>query len=269
MREGGAESFDVVRVEGGGAPRRERIGVVREVPCALYVNRFELVTFMCTPVLLEELVLGFLLNERIVRSPAAIASLRIREDDEGRLFADVALEDAEVPLPRRRVLTSGCTGGVTFEEIAAREERVESARTFAAEDVLGAVAALLEAAKLYKETRGVHTSALADPPRLVATAEDVGRHNTLDKLRGIAARRGIETRDLAIVSTGRISSEMLTKAAKMRCPLVASRTSPTALAIKLARAWGVTVAGYARPKARSFTAYANAERIAGLPARGS
>ena len=250
----------MLRVEGGATERRE-IGVIREVPCALYVNRFELVTFMCTPVRLEALALGFLLNERIVAAPGEIESLSVREGEGGRLFVDVATASEDVPLPRRRILTSGCTGGVTFEEIAGREERVRSSRVFEAGAMLEALAALLEAATLYQETRGVHTSAIADPPRLLAVAEDVGRHNTLDKLRGIAAVEGIDTQDRMLVSTGRISSEMLTKAAKMGCPLIVSRTSPTALSVRLAREWGIAVVGYARPRGGSFTIYAGEEKI--------
>lgn len=257
----GCERFDVLRYADGAA-RKDEIEVVREVPCALYVNRFELVAWMCTPLLVERLALGFLLNERIIEAPAEIASLRVREGEGGRLFVDVELAREDVPLPRRRVLTSGCTGGVTFEEIAAREERVESPRVFEADAICEALGALLDAAVTYKRSRGVHTSALADPPRLVAIAEDVGRHNTLDKLRGIAAADGIETAGLAVLSTGRISSEMLGKAARMRCPLVASRTSPTSLSVRLARAWGVTVLGYVRPSGGSFNVYAGEQRVA-------
>src|SRR5262245_10402592 len=132
--EEGAERFEVLRV-GDGAPRREAIEVVRETPVSLYVNRFELVTWMCTPVLVERLALGFLLNERVIERREDVAEMRVREGEGGRLFVDVELARGDAPLPKRRVLTSGCTGGVTFEEIAAREERVESARSFAAADV--------------------------------------------------------------------------------------------------------------------------------------
>jgi FdhD protein len=260
----GAERFEVVRHEGGAA-RTETIPVVRETACSLYVNRFELVTWMCTPLHLDRLAYGFLLNERVIESKADIASLRLVEEE--RTFIDIELANPDVKLPTRRILTSGCTGGVTFEEVAKREERVVSDAVFEAEDVVAAVAALLAAARLYKETRGVHTSALADRGgRLLAVEEDVGRHNTLDKIRGACALEGIDPAGRMLVSTGRISSEMLSKAARMRCPVVASRTSPTALSVRLARSWGITVAGYVRRGA--FTVYAHPQRIRSAPSAG-
>jgi FdhD protein len=105
----------------------------------------------------------------------------------------------------------------------------------------------------------VHTSALGDDSHLLVFAEDVGRHNTLDKIRGECLLRGIETRDQILISTGRISSEMITKAAKMRVPIVASRTSPTHLALQLARAWNITLIGYAH--AGEMRVYHGIERI--------
>jgi FdhD protein len=81
---------------------------------------------------------------------------------------------------------------------------------------------------------------------MVSSGEDVGRHNTLDKVRGDCFLRGIDTLGGILLSTGRISSEMLDKAAKMGCPIVASRTSPTSLAVQLARAWNITLVGYLR-----------------------
>jgi FdhD protein len=101
---------------------------------------------------------------------------------------------------------------------------------------------------------------------LLAVATDVGRHNTIDKLRGACALEGIDPRDRMIASTGRISSEMISKAAKMGVGIVLSRTSPTALAVGLARAWGATVIGYVRRG--SFNVYAGAERVVPASAGG-
>jgi FdhD protein len=101
-------------------------------------------------------------------------------------------------------------------------------------------------AQLYRQVRGVHTAILGDAERLLLSAEDIGRHNTIDRLAGQALREGITTRDLVLVSSGRISSEMLTKARLMQIPIVASRTAPTSIAIQLAQAWQICVVGYVR-----------------------
>jgi FdhD protein len=105
----------------------------------------------------------------------------------------------------------------------------------------------------------VHTSALSDGERLLLVAEDVGRHNTIDKLRGLALMQGVDTHDCILLSSGRISSEMLNKAAKMDVPVVASRTSPTSLSVALAQAWGIALIGYVRQN--RLTVYAGAERV--------
>ena len=91
------------------------------------------------------------------------------------------------------------------------------------------------------------------------TAEDVGRHNTIDRLHGECLLRGVDPAGLILLATGRISSEMIHKAARMRCPIVASRTSPTSLSVGLAREWNITLCGYVRRN--RMNVYAHPERL--------
>jgi FdhD protein len=115
------------------------------------------------------------------------------------------------------------------------------------------------AAELYQEVRGVHTSALSDGQELLLVAQDVGRHNTIDRLWGQALQQGVETEGHILLASGRISSEMINKAAKMKVPIIISRTSPTSLSVELGRAWHITVIGYAR--GNQFRVYSAPERI--------
>ena len=124
---------------------------------------------------------------------------------------------------------------------------------------------------LYNQSGGVHTSILIDPTSptdtgsgVLAVGEDIGRHNTHDKLRGEALLREIDTRGRTIVSSGRISSEMLLKAALMGVPIVGSRTSPTQLAVTLAEHLGLTVIGYIR--SASMNVYTCPDRVVGASA---
>ena len=111
----------------------------------------------------------------------------------------------------------------------------------------------------YRASRGIHGAALADPDRVLFMAEDVGRHNAVDKVVGEALLSGTPTRDRILLNTGRISSEMLLKGARMGVPLVVSRTSPTEMAVSLAEQLGITVVGYLRHD--SFNVYAGGDAL--------
>jgi FdhD protein len=110
-----------------------------------------------------------------------------------------------------------------------------------------------------QRTRGIHTAALADPDALVLLTEDIGRHNTLDKLYGRCLQDGIATEGRILLASGRISAEMMSKAARMQTPIVVSRSSPTTLSIALAAAWNVTLVGYVRRD--SMTVYTALSRV--------
>jgi len=230
--------------------------VIDEVPLSLYVNGQEWVTLMCTPIGLEDLALGFLVAEGVIRSLEDVKLLDITHRGQ---VADVWLNNGDVTLPQRRIVTSGCGGGVTFTDLAVTREPNHSSKQIGIGQVFDLMHQLNEAAVLYRLCQGVHTSALSDGRRLLAAAEDVGRHNTLDKLRGHALQQGIPTGDTILLTTGRISSEMLLKAADMGIPIVISRTSPTSLSLELAQAWNITLIGYAR--GRRLRVYSGHERV--------
>ncbi|MBL7183072.1 MAG: formate dehydrogenase accessory sulfurtransferase FdhD [Anaerolineae bacterium] len=230
-------------------------GVVREVPVTVYVNRKELVTFLCTPHNLRYLALGFLYLEGIIGGLDEVALLRVCDEEEmieARLTHDVEL-------PTRCVLTSGCGGGTTFADLTAQTGQIDSTLKVTPSQILGLMRRLYRQAELYRTTGGVHTSALSDGQQLLVVASDVGRHNTLDKIQGQCLLEGIDTRDRIILTTGRLSVEMLNKAAKMQAPVLVSRTSPTDLAVELAKSWGITLIGYAR--GGQIHVYSGEERV--------
>jgi FdhD protein len=258
--------------------------VIGEAPWKLYVNGRELLSFLCTPVDLHHLALGFLLSEGLMTDLEDLVSLKVYLDEHHcywlvpALGLDAALtmivsEESVGAIEVRlrgdplaglgpRILTSGCAGGITFDDLSAAHEPITSGMTVTMGQIRRLMRGLLQRSKLYRRSRGVHSSALAEGDRLLVVAEDVGRHNTLDKIRGRCLLEGIPTADRILLSTGRISSEMITKAVKMRVPVVVSRTSPTALSVQLARAWGMTLIGYAR--GRRMNVYAGHERISDL-----
>jgi len=272
--------FDYIEFDGERAAAVTR-PVIAETPWALYVEKREWVTFMCSPIGLHQLALGFLLSEGVIGELEDVWQLKVYLG-ENRVYMyfpdaglngelalptcaeaggsiDVRLRRPAPERPERRILTSGCGGGVTFDDLAGDRPPLQSDRKITAAQVSSLMRQLNESATLYRTSRGVHTSALSDGERLLVQAEDVGRHNTLDKIRGACMLDGIATHDRILISSGRISSEMIVKARKMQAPIVISRTSPTAMSIRLAREWNMTLIGYVR--GRQMRVYTGAERV--------
>ena len=216
--------------------------VVREQPLTVSVNGEKFLTLLCSPMKLEALVVGYLWMEKVITDLAEVARLEVSVVD-GR--ADVTLT-GPVTLPTERILTSGCGGGITFRIDHRLFPPLASSLRVRPEELGGRMKDLFAAAVHYQESRGIHGAALSDGERLLVVAEDVGRHNAVDKVKGEALLRGIATEDRILLSTGWISSEMLLKAARMGVPIVASRTSPTEMAVALAEQLNVTVCGYVR-----------------------
>jgi FdhD protein len=234
--------------------------VVREQPLTISVNGERFLTLLCSPMKLEALVIGYLWMEQVIHDLDEVTALTVSAVD-GR--AEVTLR-GPVELPTERILTSGCGGGITFRIDHRLFPRLHSPLRIASGDVCRRMKDLLNAAVHYKESRGIHGAALADADGLLVVAEDVGRHNAVDKVKGEALQRAITTDDRILLSTGRVSSEMLLKAARMGVPVVASRTSPTEMAVALAEQLNVTVCGYVRADALNI--YAGDAVITGQPA---
>jgi len=229
--------------------------VIVETPVSLTVNGEVWLTFMCTPVDLEAMAVGFLFNEGIIKGIAEVASVRVCAHQDN---VDVWLtHNAEKPDKWRR--TSGCTGGVTAVDASQDISPVHNGGLITTSQVGSLIDQLFAAQILYRSSGGVHTSALSDGHKLLVVTEDIGRHNTLDKIAGriLLDRLAIERK--IILSTGRISSEMLQKSARMQAAIVISRTSPSSLSIQLAEAFGITLIGYARRN--RFNIYTHAHRI--------
>jgi len=228
-----------------------------ESPVSLTVNGQVWLTFMCTPVHLEAMSIGFLYNEGMIESMDEVADVRVCEHGDN---VDIWLNrSVEQPQSWRR--TSGCTGGVTAVDALARvgvSFDVDWPKV--PPGTIGhLVEMLIQSQELYRKTGGVHTSVLGDGEKIVFAAEDIGRHNTLDKIAGLCLINNIWPETRMLITTGRISSEMLQKAARLKAPILISRTSPSSLSIEMAERYGITLIGYARRD--RFNVYSNPQRI--------
>jgi FdhD protein len=228
-----------------------------ESPASLTVNGQVWLTFMCTPVNLEAMSVGFLYNEGIIESMDEVADVRVCEHGDN---VDVWL-NRRVDQPQSWRRTSGCTGGVTAVDALARVAvSFDGDQPKVPAEAIGhLVEMLIQSQKLYRETGGVHTSVLSDGEKIVFAAEDIGRHNTLDKIAGLCLMNNVWPRTRILITTGRISSEMLQKAARLKAPILISRTSPSSLSIEMAERYGITLIGYARRD--RFNVYSNTQRV--------
>lgn len=231
--------------------------VIAEALITFYVNGAELATIMATPQDQDLLALGFMKNEGLIKSLSEIEVLYVSKLG---CCVDVWL-NRHFEKPERVIITSGCGGGVTFDDPAIGIDPLESNLQIEPELLHGMFRKLQPPNSLYARSRGVHAAGLLDPETedLVAIVEDVGRHNTIDKLTGHCLKHGIITRDKVLLVTGRTSSEMLRKAAVMGCSITASRTSPTSLSVQMARAWNITLVGYVR--SGRLRVYSHPERL--------
>lgn len=229
--------------------------VIVEKPVSLFVNNELWLTFMCTPNYLEALASGFLFNEGAISTKSEIVDIHICESGD---IVDVWLKHG-VQKPKEWKRTSGCTGGYTGTDVLALEPEILNGKPINAHSIHELVERLFNTQNLYRKAGGVHTSILSDGDEVNVMAEDVGRHNSLDKLAGRMLLEEIDMSRKIILTTGRISSDMLQKAANIGAPVVISRTSPTSLSIELAEKWGITLIGYARRN--GFNLYTHPGRI--------
>ncbi len=253
----------VLRVEGGQADY-VLDEVATELPLTVIVNGVEVATLVTTPADLEDLVYGFLVSEQVVAGGGAIRSLQFDPESQTvRVDADADVEDAGRRMFERRYITSCCGKGrasIYFASDAAALRPVRGGQLLAFQTALELLQDLQTRSDIFRRTGGVHNVALASTlGEVLAVRADIGRHNALDKLYGHCLRQRIATADLMAVLSGRISSEILLKAAKLGLPLVLSKSAPTELALALADEIGITVVGFARQG--RLNVYTHPERI--------
>lgn len=247
-----SQSILILKVSPGKTESIETM-VVAEAPVTLTVNGEPWLTFACTPTLIDALAVGFLFNEGIIQSMSEVAVLHLCDDYSN---VDVWLKHP-ASKPAHWTRTSGCSGGVT--QGAALAPFLSPTGRFSTDMIFSGMEKLLQNQEIYQEAGGLHSSGLSDGYATWLQAEDIGRHNTLDKLAGLIIVNKIPIDHCMLFTTGRISSEMLQKAARMKAAVVVSRTSPTLHAIDLAEKSGITLVGYARRS--QFNVYSHPERL--------
>lgn len=240
----------------GGSFEEAEDPVALEKRLRVSVNGKEVLSLYCTPLMVRELVVGMFMTEEIIKGGWCAERMSIEYGEE--VAVDIPAEGEAVT--DGAVITSGCIGGLTFPKRLLLE-RIEDPFRIAPERLKELFRKFQNASELYKLTGCVHSAALSDGSGLLCLAEDIGRHNAVDKILGYALIENLPFSGTIMLASGRLSSEIVSKCARWGIPLVASRTSPTSLAVDIADRSGVTVVGFIR--ADRFNIYTHPERIEG------
>jgi FdhD protein len=239
--------------------------IPEETALALTYNGGTYAVMMGTPQDLEDFAIGFSLSEGIIQSPADIDSLDIVDLDDGiELRMWLAQSRADRLSERRRHIAgpTGCglCGIDSIAEAVRPAATVAHGRSFSPREIMTAMQSIPPLQPINIETRAVHAAAFWTPARgIAALREDVGRHNALDKLAGALAHQQLAANEGMVLLTSRVSVEMVQKAAAMGAPLMVAVSAPTALAVRMAEAAGITLAAIAR--ADGFEIFSHPERI--------
>jgi len=224
--------------------------VAEESPLQLFINSTFWATILCTPTNLKELAVGHLLSEGIIKSIEEIVEVTEKENTcTVKLKPNVNVEDRiSISRLHARVIPSACGSGSPYQ-YKGKTLNVTSNLTVDAQIVFESVNQLNFKAQVFRQTGGVHAAAIyKGDGSLIAMAEDVGRHNAVDKVIGMAALGKIDFAECFLALSGRISGDVAFKAAKVGLPIVASLSAALSSGIATAQESNLTLAGFVRGK---------------------
>lgn len=243
----GIEIIPAERVTGEGRHDIED-PVTKELPLTISLNHRGLVTLLCSPTDLNYLAVGFLATEGLIQQKDELKRVTV---DETKGIVDVetiSVKEKSDRTSARQVVTSGCGRGVSFRDPRDKivQQKLTSQLRVSSGQVFALVKQFLRLSLVYRATGGVHSAALCDNERILIFTEDIGRHNTIDKIWGRCILDDIPIDDRLIITSGRVSSEVVLKVARMNIPILVSKSAPTSMGVKLANDLEMTLICFVR-----------------------
>ncbi|SDH87069.1 FdhD protein [Alteribacillus persepolensis] len=235
--------------------------IVSEHPLTIYINQEEFATMVCSPRHYEELVVGFLASEGIILFKEEIEALDI-DADNGFAYVQVRSNRMQSPSYYSKRFIGSCCGKSRqfyFQNDVRTTKTSMTNVTLTTEQCIRLIKKMQDNSLTFKGTGGVHNAAICSPQDIIVDRADIGRHNALDKLYGHCLLNNVPVKDKVLVFSGRLSSEILTKASKIGVGIVLSKSAPTDLAVKLAEDLHITAVGFIRGD--SFNIYSHWHRI--------
>ena len=243
------KKLPILRVVGQDTNEIEDV-VVREHSAAIVLNNREVVTLLCSPTKLEYLAAGFLLSEGLLTRRDDISTMKITGDGQRSMVRVETKEPGEVAkyVSSARLIASSGGRGVSSDSKAEPKNqiKVESHVKISPDQVLALVEEFHQRSLVFAATGGVHSAALCTTEGVLVFSDDIGRHNAIDRVFGECLLKDIATDERLIVTSGRVSSEILLKVARRNVPIIISVSAPTDVAVQLADSSGVTLVGFVR-----------------------
>ncbi|MCG2712324.1 MAG: formate dehydrogenase accessory sulfurtransferase FdhD [Candidatus Omnitrophica bacterium] len=253
------EKIEIFKVS---ADKEEKVSdlVTEEVPVTVYVNGEELATLLASPSDLKELAVGFLFTSGMIKDFSQIKKITV-DTQAWCVYVELLDKQVDLKLMFKRMYTSGCGRGTLFYHAVDVMHRKKQRKgiNIQRDHIFNLMRDFQTRSNEFKETGGVHSAALAEGENILVVREDIGRHNALDKIIGYSLIKGIEFDDKIVLTSGRVSSEVLLKVQKTKISVIISRSAPTNQAVKHARDSGITLIGFARGKKMNI--YSQKERI--------
>lgn len=228
--------------------RDQECMVTRELPLAICLNGQALVTLLCSPADPLFLAIGMLFSEGIIKGKEDIKDIRIKEEKE-KIEVEVEVKNAtRIGARFKPLIASGGAkrGSSCNLATAINIPCMESPVKVSASSIFNMVSEFLVRSETYLTTTGVHSAALCDSQKILVFNDDIGRHNAIDKVLGQCLWEGIPLKDRLMITSGRISSEILLKVAKGGIPIIISKAAPTDLGVRLAKDFRMTLVGMVR-----------------------
>lgn len=243
----GTKEYEVMRVEGEEIFIKKDY-VIIEYPFTIFLNDSEFITLLCTPSSLEYLAIGFLHSEGLIKKREDVIKVRL-DNDKGIAYVYTKNQsNLSEKLYGKRTITTGCGKGTVFYNVvdSFRSKKIENNIKIDTKQITNIIRTFNKESKLFLKTGGVHSCALSDGDNILIFEEDIGRHNALDKIIGKVFMEDVDISDKMILTSGRISSEVLIKMAKVGIPIIVSRSAPTNLTLNIAKDLNITVIGFVR-----------------------